>query len=85
MMLNKIVELGFWETFSYFREKSLTFLRPKPWYPQLEILQIKDCATVALFCGENSTKSALDAIQILGGNGYINDYPTGQILLMEEE
>ena len=54
-------------------------------YPQLEILQIKDCATVALFCGENSTKSALDAVQILGGNGYINDYPTGQILLMEEE
>ncbi|XP_023334112.1 isovaleryl-CoA dehydrogenase, mitochondrial [Eurytemora carolleeae] len=40
----------------------------------------KDCATVALFCGENSTKSALDAVQILGGNGYINDYPTGRYL-----
>lgn len=40
----------------------------------------KDCAGVILYCAEKATKVALDAIQILGGNGYINDYPTGRIL-----
>ncbi|XP_055846699.1 isovaleryl-CoA dehydrogenase, mitochondrial [Episyrphus balteatus] len=40
----------------------------------------KDCAGVILYCAENATKVALDAIQILGGNGYINDYPTGRFL-----
>ena len=37
----------------------------------------KDCAGVILYCAEMATKVALDSIQILGGNGYINDYPTG--------
>ena len=37
----------------------------------------KDCAGVNLYCAEKCTQMALDAIQILGGNGYINDYPTG--------
>ncbi|XP_052750514.1 isovaleryl-CoA dehydrogenase, mitochondrial [Galleria mellonella] len=40
----------------------------------------KDCAGVILYCAEKATSVALDAIQILGGNGYINDYPTGRIL-----
>ncbi|KAK6620901.1 hypothetical protein RUM43_011199 [Polyplax serrata] len=40
----------------------------------------KDCAGVILYCAENATQVALDAIQCLGGNGYINDYPTGRIL-----
>ncbi|XP_066601222.1 isovaleryl-CoA dehydrogenase, mitochondrial [Prorops nasuta] len=40
----------------------------------------KDCAAVILYIAENATKAALDAIQILGGNGYINDYPTGRLL-----
>ncbi|KPJ10212.1 Isovaleryl-CoA dehydrogenase, mitochondrial [Papilio machaon] len=40
----------------------------------------KDCAGVILYCAERATQLALDAIQILGGNGYINDYPTGRIL-----
>ncbi|KAJ8673638.1 hypothetical protein QAD02_004900 [Eretmocerus hayati] len=40
----------------------------------------KDCAAVILYCAENATKAALEAIQILGGNGYINDYPTGRLL-----
>lgn len=40
----------------------------------------KDCAGVILYCAENATRVALDAIQILGGNGYINDYPTGRIM-----
>ncbi|MFZ5722815.1 MAG: isovaleryl-CoA dehydrogenase [Pseudomonadota bacterium] len=40
----------------------------------------KDAAGVILYCAENATKMALDAIQCLGGNGYINDYPTGRLL-----
>jgi len=40
----------------------------------------KDCAAVILYCAEKATQVALDAIQILGGNGYINDYPTGRYL-----
>ncbi|XP_063890278.1 isovaleryl-CoA dehydrogenase, mitochondrial [Helicoverpa armigera] len=40
----------------------------------------KDCAGVILYCAEKATQIALDAIQILGGNGYINDYPTGRLL-----
>ncbi|BFZ17213.1 hypothetical protein BsWGS_20252 [Bradybaena similaris] len=39
-----------------------------------------DCAAVILYTAEAATKMALDAIQILGGNGYINDYPTGRFL-----
>jgi isovaleryl-CoA dehydrogenase len=40
----------------------------------------KDCAAVILMSAENATRCALDAIQILGGNGYINDYPAGRLL-----
>ncbi|XP_043254387.1 isovaleryl-CoA dehydrogenase, mitochondrial [Colletes gigas] len=40
----------------------------------------KDCAAVILYGAECATKAALDAIQVLGGNGYINDYPTGRFL-----
>lgn len=40
----------------------------------------KDAAGVILFCAENATKMALDAIQILGGNGYTNDYAAGRLL-----
>jgi isovaleryl-CoA dehydrogenase len=40
----------------------------------------KDAAGAILFAAETATKLALDAIQILGGNGYINDYPTGRLL-----
>lgn len=40
----------------------------------------KDCAGVILYSAENATQVALDAIQCLGGNGYINEYPTGRIL-----
>jgi isovaleryl-CoA dehydrogenase len=32
------------------------------------------------YCGEKSVDVALEAIQSLGGNGYINEYPTGRIL-----
>jgi isovaleryl-CoA dehydrogenase len=40
----------------------------------------KDAAGAILFAAEAATKAALDAIQILGGNGYINDYPAGRLL-----
>ncbi|KAJ2960996.1 hypothetical protein NQZ79_g3765 [Umbelopsis isabellina] len=40
----------------------------------------KDCAGVILYSAERATEVALDAIQCLGGNGYINDFPTGRIL-----
>ena len=40
----------------------------------------KDAAGAILFAAERATAAALDAIQILGGNGYINDYPTGRLL-----
>ncbi|MCH8538052.1 MAG: isovaleryl-CoA dehydrogenase [Alkalimonas sp.] len=40
----------------------------------------KDAAAVILYAAELATKMALDAIQLLGGNGYINEYPTGRLL-----
>jgi len=40
----------------------------------------KDAAAVILYTAEAATQSALDAIQLLGGNGYVNDYPTGRLL-----
>ena len=40
----------------------------------------KDAAGAILFVSEKATAMALDAIQILGGNGYINEYPTGRLL-----
>ncbi|MEH6616921.1 MAG: isovaleryl-CoA dehydrogenase [Porticoccus sp.] len=40
----------------------------------------KDAAAVILFTAEMATKMALDTIQILGGNGYTNDYPAGRLL-----
>jgi isovaleryl-CoA dehydrogenase len=40
----------------------------------------KDAAGAILFAAEKATWIALEAIQCLGGNGYINDYPTGRLL-----
>ncbi len=40
----------------------------------------KDAAGCILYAAENATQMALQAIQALGGNGYINDYPTGRLL-----
>ncbi|MEA1673001.1 isovaleryl-CoA dehydrogenase [Nitrospirillum sp. BR 11163] len=40
----------------------------------------KDAAGAILLAAESATKCALDAIQILGGNGYINEYATGRLL-----
>jgi isovaleryl-CoA dehydrogenase len=40
----------------------------------------KDAAGALLFAAEHATKMALDAIQLLGGNGYINEFPAGRLL-----
>ena len=40
----------------------------------------KDAAGAILFAAEKATWMALEAIQALGGNGYINEYPTGRLL-----
>ena len=40
----------------------------------------KDAASVILYTAEKATQMALQAIQTLGGNGYINEYPTGRLL-----
>ncbi|RKQ55557.1 isovaleryl-CoA dehydrogenase [Vogesella indigofera] len=40
----------------------------------------KDAAGAILYAAEAATQMALDAIQCLGGNGYINEYPTGRLL-----
>ncbi|KAK4356408.1 hypothetical protein RND71_025379 [Anisodus tanguticus] len=43
-------------------------------------LVTKDCAGVILSAAERATQVALQAIQCLGGNGYVNEYPTGRLL-----
>uniref|UniRef100_A0AC35THB6 Acyl-CoA_dh_1 domain-containing protein n=1 Tax=Rhabditophanes sp. KR3021 TaxID=114890 RepID=A0AC35THB6_9BILA len=40
----------------------------------------KDCAGVILYLAEKATQVCLESIQILGGNGYINDYPVGRMM-----
>lgn len=40
----------------------------------------KDTASVILYTAEHATQCALDTIQVLGGNGYINEYPAGRLL-----
>ena len=39
-----------------------------------------DCAAAILMSSENAVAMALEAIQCLGGNGYMNEYPTGRYL-----
>ena len=40
----------------------------------------RDAAACLLYASERATRCALEAIQALGGNGYVNDYPTGRLL-----
>jgi isovaleryl-CoA dehydrogenase len=40
----------------------------------------QDAAGAILFSAEKATQASLDAVQMLGGNGYINDYPAGRLL-----
>jgi isovaleryl-CoA dehydrogenase len=45
-----------------------------------QLVSRKDAASVILYTAEHATQMALQAIQILGGNGYINEFPTGRLL-----
>jgi isovaleryl-CoA dehydrogenase len=40
----------------------------------------RDAAGAILLAAETATRIALDAVQLLGANGYINDYPAGRLL-----
>ncbi len=44
------------------------------------LISRKDAAGCLLFSAERATQMALQAIQVLGGNGYINDFPVGRLL-----
>lgn len=39
----------------------------------------KDCAALILYTAERATWMAGEGIQLLGGNGYINEYPVGRL------
>lgn len=56
------------------------FLYQTAWSCDQGLINRKDAASVILFTAEKATLMALEAIQILGGNGYINEYPTGRLL-----
>lgn len=43
-------------------------------------IETKDCAGAILFASDRATECALDAIQCLGGNGYVNELPAGRLL-----
>ena len=45
--------------------------------PHHRAFLVSACLLVA---SENATRAGLEAIQVLGGNGYINEYPAGRIL-----
>ncbi|PUU74373.1 acyl-CoA dehydrogenase/oxidase [Tuber borchii] len=44
------------------------------------IIDTKDCAGAILFAADRATECALDAIQCMGGNGYVNELPAGRLL-----
>ena len=45
-----------------------------------QLITRQDAASAILYASENATQMALQAMQCLGGNGYINDYPVGRLL-----
>ncbi|KAK2748916.1 hypothetical protein FQN57_007199 [Myotisia sp. PD_48] len=48
--------------------------------PEGTIVKTQDCAGAILYAAERATECSLDAIQLLGGNGYINEIPAGRLL-----
>jgi len=44
------------------------------------IIRTLDCAGAILYAAERATECGLDAIQLLGGNGYVNEIPAGRLL-----
>ncbi|RYR63094.1 hypothetical protein Ahy_A04g020887 [Arachis hypogaea] len=47
----------------------------------LDVILPYDCAGIILTAAESATQVALQAKQCLGGNGYVNEYPTGRLLI----
>jgi isovaleryl-CoA dehydrogenase len=45
-----------------------------------QVIKSQDCAAAILYAAENATKCALDAIQCLGGTGYVNEVAAGRLL-----
>ena len=43
-------------------------------------IRTRDCAGAILYAAERATECALDAIQLMGGNGYVNEIPAGRLL-----
>lgn len=43
-------------------------------------VKTQDCAGAILYAAERATECSLDAIQLMGGNGYINEIPAGRLL-----
>lgn len=48
--------------------------------PGAMTIRTQDCAGAILYAAERATECALDAIQLMGGNGYINEIPAGRLL-----
>ncbi|EEA23828.1 isovaleryl-CoA dehydrogenase IvdA, putative [Talaromyces marneffei ATCC 18224] len=48
--------------------------------PSGTLIRTQDCAGAILYAAERATECALDAIQLMGGNGYINEIPAGRLL-----
>jgi len=44
------------------------------------VIRTQDCAGAILYAAERATECTLDAIQLMGGNGYVNDIPAGRLL-----
>lgn len=43
-------------------------------------IKTQDCAGAILYAAERATECGLDAIQLMGGNGYVNEIPAGRLL-----
>jgi isovaleryl-CoA dehydrogenase len=48
--------------------------------PTGPVIRTQDCAGAILYAAERATECSLDAIQLMGGNGYINEIPAGRLL-----
>lgn len=48
--------------------------------PSPLVIRTQDCAGAILYAAERATECALDAIQLMGGNGYINEISAGRLL-----
>lgn len=44
------------------------------------LIRTQDCAGAILYAAERATECGLDAIQLMGGNGYVNEIPAGRLL-----